>query len=105
MDRDQRCPCCGQRVTVKNLPEGLHLTRSQLRIFELVSKAGPNGLPSDILLDRLYAEHADGGPAWAAHSMYVIVHNLNSKLLDHKLIIRANRAGPGSPANYVLKQL
>ncbi len=99
------CPCCGHRVIDEMLPEGLQLSNLQRRIFSIVQRAGPSGIPADVLVERVYANDPNGGPLTARRSVYVTICKLNSKLLDYKMVLRANGGGHGSFGEYVLKRL
>lgn len=99
------CPTCGQTLPDDTLPPGLVLRNNELKIFKTVKRAGPNGIATPDLLAKLYTDDPNGGPLWALQSMRVQIHKLNSKLLNHGLVIRAPRGGKGYPTEYVLKQL
>lgn len=99
------CPNCGQRVIDSSLPEGLRLTPMLERIFLTVKRAGAGGILLEDLIDRVYADHVDGGPDWDKQSIRTSIHRLNSKLIDYNMIIRAPRGGNHAPTAYTLRKL
>lgn len=105
MDRDKRCPCCGQRIVEDVLPYGLVLRGNKLRIFEWVKKAGSNGIGSDVIINRLYENREDGGPLWPEKTLHVQMHLLNKALAPFNLKIRSNGSCRSSPGTYALVPL
>ena len=96
------CPKCGQTLPEKPMLNGTHLTPYQKRIFELVARAGPNGIGSDDLFDKLYADDADGGPITGRKSLYVMIKRLKAKLEHHGMQVRKVPNGRRAAWNYVL---
>ena len=99
------CPHCKQTLPNLDLPAGLILRHGQLKLFRIVAAAGPNGIPTDDLLVKLYADDPDGGPLTARTSLRVRIYALNSKLIPYKLVIRAPRGGKHMPTEYTLNRL
>lgn len=104
-EKMNKCPTCGQLVPDNTLPKGLKLCGNELLIFKTVKRAGANGISTAELLNVLYSGVRDGGPLTARVSMRVTIHNLNSKLFNHNLVIRASRGGHGVSGEYVLRQI
>lgn len=73
------CPCCGQTLPL-DLPAGLVLTRKQQQVYEVIRKAGRNGVYGDQIFDRVYADDPNGGPNTQTKIISVFVHGLNKKL-------------------------
>lgn len=96
------CPTCGQTLPEKPLLPGTHLTPYQKRIFEIVARAGDNGIGSDDLFDKLYENDSDGGPLTGRKSLHVIIRALNRKLERHSMRVRAYPNGRRAAWNYVL---
>ena len=93
---------CGQTLPEKPVLNGTHLTPYQKRILEIVTRAGKNGISTDDLFDKLYAEDPDGGPLTGRKSLYAIVSALNDKLEHHSMRVRAQPNGRRAAWNYVL---
>ena len=98
------CPCCGQTLPPE-MPFGLKFSRGEMRIVEMVRRAGPNGICSTDLFECLYANDPDGGPLTGKKCLQVRVWKINRKLKRVNKLIRAPHAGRGAPTNYVLKDL
>lgn len=73
------CQCCGQTLPPDG-PQGLKLTARERRIYEIVRRAGQNGIKTDIIFDRVYSEDSDGGPDTQTKIISVFVCGLNKKL-------------------------
>lgn len=98
------CPTCGQSVPSEFELNGVHLTPMQKQILEIVRKAGKWGVSTELIRDRVYAEHPDGGPLTADNVIYVQICALNKKLSTlHKKI--EPRGGCKCSSPYVLKDV
>lgn len=86
---DQVCKCCGQTLPPEYpiaLPAGPRI------IFELVRKAGKQGIRSDRLYEKLYANRHDGGPHYK--TVNVRISQLNNRYLaKYNLKIQGQRTG------------
>ncbi len=100
------CPCCGQTLPTDG-PAGLKLTRSQRRIYDIIRKAGPNGITSDVIFDRLYRDDPDGGPDTQTKIISVFICSLNKKLPKFGQKIQSGDWGGRAPrfATYTLVRL
>jgi hypothetical protein len=72
----------------------LHVARPDLpgyqqQIYEIVKKAGKNGIHSERLFDLLYSHDPDGGPDFK--SMAVTIWQLNRKLRGEKVHAGRNK--------------
>lgn len=95
------CPCClgsGEIEEAAPVP----LSPMQFRIFDIVRRS-VHGIPGDLLVDRLYADHEDGGPLYARRSMWVQIKLANNRLAKANLRIATTTGGPRSP--YSLQRL
>ena len=100
------CPHCGQ--TLSELPPafgGLRLTPSQDIILQSLVRAGKNGLPRDAIIDKLYADHPDGGPVTATRVVWVLMCQLRKKLALIGKTIVTEHGGRGAPGLYSLRDL
>lgn len=85
---------------------GTHFTPYQWRIYEIVRRAGQNGIESSELFNLLYEEDSDGGPLTGRKSMYAIVRALNRDALAHNgYTIRAFPNSRRAPWSYRLVKL
>lgn len=76
------------------------------KILDAVARAGKAGIPSDRLLDLLYADDADGGPLCAMKSMHTLISYSNRRyLLSAGYRIQGERTGGGAPGSYRLVKL
>ena len=101
----KRCPHCGQIIPDGRIPAGLRLTRFQKIIFLAVKRSGENGISSSELVDTVYADDPNGGPEQAVQSIRVQINKMNTRLIDHNLLIRAPRGGRGNNGFYTLRQI
>lgn len=76
----------------------------QLRILEIVRKAGKWGVSSELIRDRIYSDDSDGGPLTADNVICVQICILNRKLASFRKRIEP-RAGYKSQSPYILKDL
>lgn len=97
------CPTCGQTLP-PDKPLGLELRGHQLTIANLLLKAGPHGLDTDVLFARLYENDPNGGPLTGKKILSVLVNQLNKRLALVGKKIKATSYGPG-PCSYVMKDL
>ena len=75
-----KCPCCnGSGEIVPQAP--VYLSRMQSRIWHFVRRSG-DGISSENLIDRIYADHPDGGPLNARRSIWVTIVAANKRLSE-----------------------
>lgn len=100
------CPTCGQSLP-RHRPLGLKLGPSTTRLFAMVEKAGPHGIPTDVLYDRLYANDPNGGPLTGHKCLHVRIYLLNKKLRQKgKEIAAIDLSGRnGGAATYILRDV
>lgn len=98
------CPTCGQTLPPAK-PLGLALRGQLLKITNWLLKAGPHGLPSDILFERLHADNPEGGPLTSIKTLHVQVWHLNQRLARVGKKVAATSRGRGGPCTYVMKDL
>jgi hypothetical protein len=82
------CECCGHPLPEQHATLGL--TRTQLRIFQIVEKAGRAGIPRRDLMDVVYANDINGGPE-SENILNVHRTNMNRRLSPHGLTISVSR--------------
>ncbi len=78
------CECCGHPLPDRHARLGL--TRGQLRIFQIVEKAGTAGITRHDLMDKVYANDINGGPD-SQNVLNVQKTKMNLRLLKHGLRI------------------
>lgn len=93
------CPTCGQTLPAPK-PHGLRLSAFRTRLFEIVRRAGPNGITTDDIVSVLYADHPDGGPMTAHKCVHVHVYNINKLLRTRGYEIKAKNWGRLSAGSY-----
>ncbi len=98
------CPCCGQTMP-PDLPVGLKLRGNRLRVYEIVRRAGQNGITSDRIFDKLYELDPNGGPESGLRIVSIIVCYLNKRLKDVGQKIQGGASGHGCPGEYRLVTL
>lgn len=91
-----QCPCCQGAGTVElNAPVALSPMEKQ--IYMIVRRCTQEGISSDAIRSRLYADREDGGPE-SFKTLHVQVMHINRKLragnIPHR--VRANRRGMGA---------
>jgi hypothetical protein len=96
---DKTCPTCGQTLP-RPRPHGLRLSPLRTRLFEIVQRAGDNGITTADIADMLYADHPDGGPQTAHKCIHVHVYNINKKLRPAGYEIKARNWGRLSDGDY-----
>ena len=72
-----KCPCCNGTGKVDGPP--VHMSPMQNRVWDIVRHAA-DGIESAALIDRIYADRADGGPAYASKTVHVAICRLNKRL-------------------------
>lgn len=92
------CPCCGQGIP-EPLPLGVKFIGVGKRLVELVHKAGPAGIATDALFERLYGHKVDGGPEQGLKVIQVHIAHINKKLQTVGKRIGGERAG-GARGNF-----
>jgi hypothetical protein len=83
------CTLCGGTGTIGEE----RLARVQFRVLDAV-RAAKNGITVHDLIDRVYGDDIEGGPASARNSMQVTIKSLNRRLTHAKIV--ADRKGPGA---------
>lgn len=78
------CECCGHPILDHHASLGL--TRSQLKLFQILEKAGQAGISRTDLMDKMYADRIDGGPD-SPNVLNVQKTYTNRRLLRHGLSI------------------
>ena len=73
------CPACGQTLP-PGIPKGLVLRAGHQRIYDIVRRAGPYGITSTDLCDKVYADDPNGGPLDARNTLACRIVYLNRKL-------------------------
>jgi hypothetical protein len=96
------CPACGQFMPLSD-DVGVHLTPQQRQIYNVVRRAGRNGLSAADVADLIYAERTDGGPLCAERVIWVQVMLMNKKLRAVGRVIRAPKGR--SSIGYVLREV
>lgn len=88
-----RCPCCQQQIPEPlGFRPAIHLGAMQERLFQILRRA-PDGLTCGQIIDVIYANRRDGGPAHNIVS--VMAKCINRKIVPLGLRIRGT-GGPGS---------
>lgn len=87
---DILCKCCGQTLPAI---EGVEIVLSAgLRnLVQTVRLAGPHGIDTNRLFDKLYDGDLDGGPLSGHKALHVRVHQVNKRLRPHGWRIVGNR--------------
>lgn len=100
------CPTCGQSLPIVR-KFGLKLGPSISRLLNIVQNAGPHGIPTDALFDRLYADDPDGGPLSGHKCLHTRIWLLNRKLRTKgKEIAAIDKSGNiGGAARYILRNV
>jgi hypothetical protein len=83
-----KCPCCGGSGRIA-------LTQMQFRVWDIVRRAGPDGISAAALTERAYADRDDGGPVSGTHAIWVHAHHANKSLKAIGQRITST-GGPGS---------
>lgn len=78
------CPCCGRGLRAPSLPlQGLlsvPLPKAGRRIVEALVKAFPRAVPMAVLLDAVYFDDPEGGPATADNVVRVAMIRVRREL-------------------------
>ena len=95
------CHCCGHPVP----PEGVKaiLAPRQLRMFEIVERAGQAGISGSDIMSMLYADDPEGGPA-SVNIVAVTATHIRKKLAPFGLTLRG-RKGRGKGTHYKILPL
>jgi hypothetical protein len=83
-----KCPCCNGSGVIP-------LTPLEFRVWDVLRRAGVDGLACADLTERVYADRPDGGPLSGTHSVWSHAHRANRKLAAIGQRIVAS-GGPGS---------
>lgn len=67
----------------------------QAKIYDVVRRQ-KHGITNADLVTKVYEDHADGGPDFAAVSVRVMIKRINDKLARHNQRIRATNHGLGA---------
>jgi hypothetical protein len=88
------CPCCGGRGEIE---EQRHpqLTPLQFRIYDVVRRS-PCGINVHNLVDKVYADRADGGPDTAMAVVRSLIWKINTVLAPTGARIRGTSTGRSS---------
>lgn len=95
------CQCCGQPLPPDE-PEGLRLRGKRRQIFDLVRKAGKQGIRADRIFSALYDDDPNGGPDTGLKIIAVHVFHANRALEKFGLRIHGGRTGHGALGEYRL---
>lgn len=87
------CPCCNGIGEIEQ-KSPVQLTPMQFRIYDIVRRS-PHGIEGPQLVDRVYADRADGGPDFASRSVHVQIKNMNERLAMAQENIHASSRGRG----------
>lgn len=89
-----KCPCCNGVGTVEEGPP-IPLPVMQARIYDIMRRQ-KNGITNADLTTKVYEDHADGGPDFAAISVRVMIYRINGKLKAYGQQIHATNKGLGA---------
>lgn len=74
------CPRCGQTLPPSGIAGLPPLPGMQQRVLDLLVKAGPHGISTDALVERVYAQDPDGGPQHATTCVRIAISRLRKLL-------------------------
>lgn len=89
-----KCPCCFGAGTIEAGPP-IPLPILQVKIYEVV-RIQKHGITNADLVTKVYENHADGGPDFAAVSVRVMIKRINDKIIPCGQRIRATNKGMGA---------
>ena len=89
-----KCPCCNGTGTIEEGPP-IPLPVMQAKIYDIVRRQ-KQGITNPDLVTKVYEDHADGGPDFAAVSVRVMIKRINDKLVSCNQRIRATNKGLGA---------
>ncbi len=95
----RHCAHCGQ--TLRTLPLGLSLSPLELHLYNILRRAGDDGIVVLDIADKLYWDRADGGPENANKIVHIVKMSLNKKLKNTRQKIITSHRGHG--ARFVLQ--
>lgn len=95
------CECCGQTLPDPGV-DGFKLTPVKKRIYLAVKRAGSEGIRSDLLLERVYAERPE---SVHCHTLKVHICQLNKTLRPASIMVRADKGGNHVPRTYRLRSI
>lgn len=98
------CPTCGQTLPPASELNGVVLSKTRKRIYELVRRAGKYGIISDDLFDLVYQDDPNGGPENGKHVVSQHIYYMNRQLAPIGKKITAGGRGP-YPHSYKLVDL
>lgn len=97
------CPACGQEIR-NDIDLGISLSAGNRTIVNEVYKAGKNGILSDRLFDRLYADDPDGGPSTGMKSLHTRICLLNRKIELIGWCVRGENTGSRINGRYFFQK-
>jgi hypothetical protein len=92
------CPTCGQTFPPP-FKMNWRAKRSVMLLIEAVYRAGPNGITSDKLYEKLYGDDPEGGPVSGIRSLHVRICHTNRRLREEGWLI-VNCKGKGFAGVY-----
>ncbi len=92
------CPCCGQPTAVspQGILDGLVMSRLQRKLADRLCVSFGRFLGRNDLIEALYGNRGDGGPATAPKIIDVEIHYLRQILSESTLAIETSGRGPAS---------
>lgn len=99
------CPTCKQTLPqITSLSPAVKLREDQVRLFEIVRRAGPLGILSCDLADIYYVNDRNGGPLSGIRAIQKKIERLNVRLKRGNAMIVGKREGK-APGHYKLISL
>lgn len=86
------CPCCRGSGEVPDEPPA-GFTRLERKIWNAILQH--DGISSEALAARVYAECPDGGPLYARNTVVRTVHTMKKKMAGFGFSIQSKRGAPG----------
>ncbi len=97
------CPTCGQTLPPEKIPGGERLRGKKYKMVHALHKAGANGLPTQVLFDRMYGDDPEGGPETGIKVIAVFAWHVNKILKLEGYRVHGTRGR--CEGNYVLEKL
>lgn len=88
------CPACGQAL--RTLPPGLSLSPLELGLYNILKKAGDDGIIVLDIAGKLYRDYVNGGPENANKVVHILKMSLNKKLKGARQRVITTHRGHGS---------
>lgn len=76
------------------------MSYSERVIIDVVYKGGKYGVPTERVVEALYAHREDGGPVSAVQCVHVFISRLNRRLLAHGYRIVNDQRSTGIHGRY-----